>query len=74
MTVAIVYHPDITVRTAYDLKPLNRSKHGGWRIGCAITYIYNDLYNPHSGDVVVVVGCLVGIAYQVVDEGNATWR
>jgi hypothetical protein len=45
--VAIVYHPEITVRTAYDLKPYQISTFPIAKLEDA--YINDNFYDPHFG-------------------------
>lgn len=48
MAYSGVYHPDITVRTAYDLKPYARILVGCvWRPKNELTYVNNYFYYPH---------------------------
>lgn len=48
MEAMFVYHPEITVRTAYDLKPWEMSAQENKRKWDRVAYVYNNFYDPHA--------------------------
>jgi len=50
----LTYHPEITVRTAYDLKPCKTDSATTTYIRITFTYVDDDLDDPHFGACVVV--------------------
>lgn len=62
MLLSVVYHPDITVRTAYDLKPCRTVSHLAMIIiSSREAYVYYDLGDPHGGGLRIIVVDVVSI-------------
>lgn len=56
-----VYHPDMTVRTAYDLKPCEKLAKTTSDHKRGKAYVYYDLSDPHSGGMGDVADVVVDI-------------
>lgn len=65
-----VYHPEITVRTAYDLKPCDTVSHDLIMEQQGSTYVYYDLCDPHVGGLRSVV--VVDLRIEKSDFGGVT--